>query len=289
VDYIHTAVCEILGEETRRVTSLDSGNNNVLRVKTISGSYVLKCYQRNRYRAFEREVGMRECLRHFSRIEYPSIVGSVELGANRYILMEDVSGETLVEIWNQDRTRANKEMCILGRMLGSLHEIPAAQAKHFLAREEVLFTENYFAWMMKTITPYLSLPDQTYLLRKCYKTVTSTPVEEVVIHADFGPHQVIIDSQGKWILMDFEYAALGAFADDLAGTEVRLEQSGFSNIEGFLGGYGSVRGDFSDYTPVRSAYKVYNLLAMLTYGLSQKGEKPSTGECERLEGLLASL
>jgi RIO-like serine/threonine protein kinase len=202
--------------------------------------------------------------------------------------MEDVAGETLVEIWNQDHSRANKEMSILGRMLGSLHEIPVAQAEHFLAREEVLFTENYFTWMIKTITPYLSAPDQTSLLRKCYKIVKSTPVEEVVIHADFGPHQVIVDSYGQWILMDFEYAALGAFADDLAGTEVRLEKMGYSNIE-FINGYGIVRGDLSEYTPVRFAYKAYNLIAMLTYGLSQKGEKPLTGECERLERLLVCL
>ena len=232
---------------------------------------------------------MRECLRQFSRIEYPSIVGGAELGANRFILMEDVAGETLVEIWNQDRTRANKEMSVLGRMLGSLHEIPVSQAKHFLAREEVLFTEDYFVWMMKTITPYLSAPDQVSLLDKCYKTVTSTLVEEVVIHADFGPHQVIVDSQVQWILMDFEYAALGAFADDLAGTEVRLEKMGYSNIEEFVNGYGSVRGDLSEYAPVRSAYKAYNLLAMLTYGLSQKGEKPQNGACERLERLLVCL
>jgi Ser/Thr protein kinase RdoA (MazF antagonist) len=174
-------------------------------------------------------------------------------------------------------------------MLGSLHEIPAAQAKHFLAREEVLFTENYFAWMMKTITPYLSVPDQTSLLRKCYKSVTSTPVKEVVIHADFGPHQVIVDSQGQWILMDFEYAAIGAFADDLAGTEVRLERNSYSNIGEFLNGYGSVRGRLSEYESVRSAYKAYNLLAMLTYGLSHRREEPLIGECERLEKLLASL
>ena len=289
VNSIYTAVYEILGGEPRQVIPLDSGNNDVLRVKTNSASYVLKCFQRNRYRAYEREVCMRECIQRFSPIKYPCIVGSAKLGANRYILMEDVAGETLIEIWNQDRTRANKEMSVLGRMLGSLHEIPAVQAKHFLAREGVLFTENYFVWMMKMITPYLSAPDQTSLLRKCHKTVTSTPVEEVVIHADFGPHQVIVDSQGQWILMDFEYAALGAFADDLAGTEVRLEKNGYSNIEEFLNGYGSVRGDFSEYTPVRSAYKAYNLLAIVTYGLSHRGEEPPSKECARLERLLADL
>ena len=286
---IHTAIQKILGEEPYRVTSLDSGNNEVFRVKTTGASYVLKCYERNRYMAYEREVGMRECLRQFSHITYPSILGSTELGENRYILMEDVPGKSLIEIWNQDSTRASKEMNVLGRMLGSLHEIPVVDAKLFLEREKVLFAENYFLWMVDTITPYLKAADPTSLLRKCYEVVKSTPVEEVVIHADFGPHQVIVDSLEQWILMDFEYAALGAFADDLAGTEVRLEQKDFSNIDGFLIGYDSVRGHLSEYELVRSAYKAYNLLAMLTYGLSNRREVPSTGECERLSCLLASL
>jgi Ser/Thr protein kinase RdoA (MazF antagonist) len=180
-------------------------------------------------------------------------------------------------------------MNLLGRMLGSIHEIPVVEAKHFLEREEVLFAENYFLWMMDTIAPYLRATYQTSLLRKCYEVIMSTPLDEVMIHADFGPHQVIVNSQGQWILMDFEYAALGAFADDLAGTEVRLEQMGCSNIEGFLGGYESVRGDISEYESVRSAYKAYNLLAILTYGLSNRREEPSTCECERLSCLLESL
>ena len=286
---INPVVSEILGEEARHVAPLDSGNNDVFRVKTDKASYVLKCYARNRYMAYEREVGMRECLRQFSHIKYPSILGSAELSENRYILMEDVPGESLIEIWNQDSTRASKEMNVLGRMLGSLHEIPVVDAKHFLEREEVLFAENYFLWMVDTITPYLKAADQTSLLDKCYKTITSILVDEVVIHADFGPHQVIVDSQGQWILMDFEYAALGAFADDLAGTEVRLEQREYSNIDGFLIGYESVRGHLSEYELVRSAYKAYNLLAMLTYGISNRREVPSTGECERLSCLLESL
>jgi Ser/Thr protein kinase RdoA (MazF antagonist) len=128
--------------------------------------------------------------------------------------MEDAEGERLEEIWSKDRTRASKQMSTLGRMLGSLHEIPVAEAKHFLEREEVLYAEHYFVWMMDTIAPYLRAADQTFLLRKCYEVVMSSPVEQVVIHADFGPHQVIVDSQGQWILMDFEYAAIGTFADD---------------------------------------------------------------------------
>jgi len=127
VENILTALREILGEEPRSVATLDSSNNDVLRVRTHSASYVLKCFERDRHRAYEREVGMRDCLRHFSRIEFPDIVGCTELDGIRYILMEDVAGERLDEIWSKDRTRASKQINTLGRMLGSLHEIPVAQ------------------------------------------------------------------------------------------------------------------------------------------------------------------
>jgi Ser/Thr protein kinase RdoA (MazF antagonist) len=203
--------------------------------------------------------------------------------------MRHIEGERLGEIWSKDRTQASKQLSTLGRMLGSLHEIPVAEAKHFLEREEALYAEDYFVWMMDTIAPYLRAADQTLFLRRCYEVVTSSSVEEVVIHADFGPHQIIVDSQGRWILIDFEYAAIGTFADDLAGAEVRLEQMAYPSIAGFLRGYESVRGTLGEYESVRSAYKAYNLLAMLTYRLARKGEEPSTEESDRLKGLLASL
>jgi Ser/Thr protein kinase RdoA (MazF antagonist) len=289
VNNIREALCEILGEEPKHVISLDSANNDVVRVNTGSASYILKRYEGNRHRAYEREVGMRECLRRFSRIEFPDIVGDVDLGDSRYVLMEDVAGERLDEIWRQDRTRAGQQMRSLGQMLGALHEIPVAEAKRFLGREEELYAESYVVWMMDTIAPYLRTVDQTSLLRKCYEIIISTPVQEVVIHADFGPHQVVVDAQGKWNLIDFEYAALGAFADDLAGAEVRLEQNQHPNISGFLGGYESVRGASTEYEPVRTAYKAYNLLAILTYRMVHKGEEPPKRETDRLEKLVANL
>ena len=159
------AVREILGEEPRRVASLGSSNNGVHRVKTSSGSYVLKCFERDRHGALDREVGMRECLRRFGRIEFPDIIRCAELGENRYVLMEDIAGETLEEVWSKDRTQAGKQMGTLGRMLGSLHEIPVAEAERFLEREKGLFAQHYFVWMMDTIAPYLRAADQALLLQ----------------------------------------------------------------------------------------------------------------------------
>ncbi len=282
---IFTAVWEILGEAPARLAPLDAGNNDVYRVKTQDASYVLKCFEGARSGAYEREVGMRACLRNFTHIQFPEIVGRAALSGHRYILMEDVAGERLDEIWRRDRSRANQEMRALGSMLGSLHGVPVAEAEHFLDRETMLFSEGYFVWMRDTISAYVSGTEHPQLLRKCYEEVKRAAVAEVVIHGDFGPHQVIVNSQGKWILTDFEYAALGAFADDLAGTEVRLERQGYPSIETFLDGYERVRGTLTAYASVRSAFKAYNLLAMLTYRLAHKQEEPPPGELERLEKL----
>lgn len=289
LDAMRGAVLQILGEEPREMAWLESGNNDVVRVEVGDESYVLKCFERKRYGPYEREMGMRACLRRFSRIAFPRVVGCVERGGTRYVLMEHVDGERLEEIWRRDGRRAREEMGALGRMLGALHEIPARRASGFLEREDLLFSEAYFAWMVETITPYLRADDADRLLRTCYEAVTQTTVEEVVIHGDFGPHQVMVDAQGEWVLVDFEYAALGAFADDLGGAEVRLERATYGNVEGFLRGYGSVRGRLAAYEPVRSAYKAYNLLAILTYCLAHRGEKPPREEVDRLEGLLARV
>ncbi len=286
---IRAVVSEILGGAPNEITYLDSGNNDVVRVQAADTGYVLKRFETDRYRAYEREIGMRECLRYDGRIAFPDILASVERGGTRYALMEDMAGERLQEIWNRNPTRVAEEMSTLGRVLGFLHEIPVEGARRFLEREDVLFSEEYFGWMMETIAPYSEPTGQGRLLRRCYEVVRGTPVEEVVIHGDFGPHQVIVDSQGQWVLVDFEYAALGAFADDLGGAEVRLERQDYANIEGFLAGYESVRGTLGEYESVRAAYKAYNLLAMLTYRLAYRGEEPPAEAMDRLASLLASL
>jgi Ser/Thr protein kinase RdoA (MazF antagonist) len=284
------ALYELLGEEPRRITPLKSGNNGVFQVETGGGeSYILKCFEEKRPGAYEREIGMRECLRRFSDVRYPRIIDCATLMGRRFVLMERVVGESLENIWSRDKERTGNEVSALGRMLAFIHSIPLAEAKRFLKREEVLYSEEYFAWMLNEIGSYARTTDQLLQLSRCYEVVRGSLVEEVVIHADFGPHQVIVDREGDWVLVDFEYAALAAFADDVAGTEVRLEQKGFRSVEEFLAGYGSLRPVLREYEEVRSAYKAYNLLAMLTYRLAQKGEEPPAGELCRLGGLLAEL
>ena len=188
--------------------------------------------------------------------------------------------------------RAGREMSALGEMLAALHGVPVKQVKGFLTREEVLYSKHskqHFTWMTETIAPYLKVSKHLKLLSKCYEIVVNSEVEEVVIHGDFGPHQVIVDSQGRWVLVDFEYAAISAFADDLAGAEVRLEQVRYPVIAAFLTGYGSRRPVMAEYELVRGAYKGYNLLAMLTYGMAHRGQEPLAREVERLGWLLAEL
>jgi len=287
---INLILQEMLDAKPEYVTPLTLSNNDVFAVRMDKEtSYILKCFERNRYGACERELGMRECLRRFSDIAFPRIIKSVELSGSRHVLMERIVGDSLKEVWEEDNERACQEMSTLGSMLASLHGIPVAHARSFLTQEEVLYTEQYFSWMLKTITPYLGLNNQRRLLSRCYDIVTNSGVENVVIHGDFGPHQIIVDSQSRWFLVDFEYAAIGPFADDLGGTEVRLEQAKFPNIDAFLTGYRDHCPVLTSYEPVRSAFKTYNLLAMLTYTIAHQDKEPPIGELKRLEQLLAGL
>ncbi len=122
-----------------------------------------------------------------------------------------------------------------------------------------------------------------------FDVVTSSTYEEVIIHGDFEPHQIVVGSGGEWMLMDFEYAGLGAAVDDLMGTEIRLEQKGYAGRERFLAGYERIRGSSAGDGRIKTGYKVYNLLAMLTYALAHRLEKPSLSAVGRLEELLTDL
>jgi thiamine kinase-like enzyme len=109
-------------------------------------------------------------------------------------------------------------------MLASLHQIPVSAAEPFLHREEKPFSEDYTLWMLERIAPYLPSPDLRAKLDSCFRTIQEAPLKETISHGDFCPHQVIVDLSGRWVLMDFEYATITPFADDLSGAEVRLER-----------------------------------------------------------------
>jgi aminoglycoside phosphotransferase (APT) family kinase protein len=277
----------LLGDSLRQVSRLTSGNNQVFRVRSAGGhEYLLKCFDKAREVAFQREVGMRECLRRYGDISFPEIIGHTTLGEVRYILMEYVTGDSLEEVWAQDQGRPPLEMARLGRLLARLHGIPVDQVRSFLAREDELYSHHHFSRMMAQIDPYVRGPHQIAALKRCHELIRKSVVREVVIHGDFGPHQVVVDKDDTWFLVDFEYSALGAFADDLAGTEVRLDQRGYAT-EPFLAGYAAVRHLSAQYETVRSAYKAYSLLAILTYRLAWKDEEPPERDLRILSGLLA--
>lgn len=170
---------------------------------------------------------MRELLQSVEGIAFPQVLHAGELDNHRFILMEKVTGDNLDTLWQQDIERANHEMHRLGEMLARLHKIPLARAKPLLPSEETLYSEQYLAWMMETIAPYFPAEKTSARLIECCEIVTQRGLEMVVTHGDFGPHQVIVDEQGRWVLLDFEYAVISPFADDLADTEVRLEIGSF--------------------------------------------------------------
>jgi Ser/Thr protein kinase RdoA (MazF antagonist) len=278
-----------MGLPETQITPLSETNNQVFRVDSPGNpAYLLKRFGEGCSEAFQREVGMRECLRRFSDVRFPKIIQSVEVDEIWYVLQEFVSGNSLQTLWDADKARAGNEMEKLGAMLAGLHSIPIDEAAPFLSREEVLYSPEYRTKMVETIAPHLPMPNLRESLNSCFAVVTRPDLEHVVIHADFGPHQVVVDEKGQWVLLDFEYAAIAPFADDLGGTEVRLEQKEYPNWDGFLAGYAQKRPVLSAYEPVRNAFMAFNLLAMLTYAI-YKEKIPAKSELERLQTLLGTI
>jgi Ser/Thr protein kinase RdoA (MazF antagonist) len=107
-------------------------------------------------------------------------------------------------------------------------------------------------------------------LELCYRRVTEgiRSLPEVIVHGDYGAHQIIVDRSGDWHLVDYEFAVRGPFADDVGGCEARLLRRGIRDRECFLRGYAKVAGSVEGYAAFRAAFMAYNLLAMLTYGSS---------------------
>ena len=278
-----------LGLAARRIAPLSETNNQVFRVQARDNTqYLLKCFDASRADAYQSEVGMRECLAQFSDIRCPTIIRATEVDGTHYALFEYVIGESLESLWDSDHLRASSEMERLGVMLASLHKIPVEQAQAFLSYEETLYSETYFAKVADTITPYLRAKDFEKTLEECFSIVTQQDLEHVVTHADFGPHQIIARPNGQWVMLDFEFAAIAPFADDLGGAEIHLEQKHYPDIERFLNGYATLRPVLADYQPVRNAFKALNLLAMLTYTI-RRGQMPRKQELNRLSKLLSAV
>lgn len=153
--------------------------------------------------------------------------------------MEFLSGDVLLVLWRQRPESMRHEATRLGEILAAFHSVPLADAAPSLSAEETLYSEEYFRRMLEISTGFTG-GEQTAALHRCRQRILASARRDVLIHGDFGPHQIIVDGKGRWSLVDFEYAAVGSFADDVAGTELRLEQQSFP-VEGFLRGYWAMR------------------------------------------------
>jgi aminoglycoside phosphotransferase (APT) family kinase protein len=250
--------------------------------------YVLKCFEGEDGSMVEREAGMRACLRESTDIEFPEILDVAEIDGDRYMLMEHIEGERLDTRWRNDPSIVPDGMARLGALMGEIHAIPLEQAQRHLSEDPSIYTESFFAQASASIAPFLT-PDERAALSDCHRIVNDGPLEQVVLHGDFAPLQVIVRPDGRWVLFDFEFAMLGPFADDLAGAEVRMERLGFPNAEPFLTAYENVQPRLAAYEPVRAAYKAYLLLTILSTAITRDEETPTARDLERLRHLLSDL
>lgn len=259
----HTPAFERINLREGQLEPLAHSNNAVFLARQGDAQFVLKWFTPQRHDAFQRERQMRECLAQETAIDFPHLLEISEQDGHHYALMEYVSGEPLIDRWLAAEVVPDAALHRLGRLLAELHRIPLAAASTFVEPETVLFSSAYKDRMKNLIAPYL--PDAGAAIDACHHRITEANdrLPHVLTHGDFGPHQVIVSGK-RWVLIDFEFATLSPFADDLAGTEARLMQQGFSTTP-LLEGYFVTHAWQDEYASVRRDFMAYNLLAMLTY------------------------
>lgn len=279
----HLPAFERIDLREARLESLAHSNNAIFLAQQGEAQFVLKWFTPQRQDAFQREKQMRECLARETAIDFPRLVESHSQDGHHYVLMEYVSGEPLLDRWLANEVVPDAELHRLGRLLAELHRVPLAAASTFVKPDTVLFSSAYKDKMKTLITPYL--PDTDVAIDACHQRIiqANATLPHVLTHGDFGPHQIIV-SGDRWVLIDFEFATLSPFADDLAATEARLIQQEFSTAP-LLEGYFETHGRQDVYARVRRDFMAYNLLAMLTYAV-KSGNSVNTQRLDSLRTLL---
>lgn len=263
--------------------AVSHSHNAVFRVVDGDAQYMLKWFPPERDTAYWRERQMRACLAANTAINFPRILEVVEKDDHHYVLMDAVTGESLLARWRAQPTAPEAEMRRLGVLLADLHNVPLDAAAAFVEPETIFFSAKHREKMQRAIAPYL--PDAAGWVDACFCRVVAamSRLPIVLSHADFGPHQVIVQAE-EWVLLDFEFATISPFADDLSGTEARMQRWGF-RTGAFLSGYFSVHSRRKEYESIRHDFMAYNLLAIVTYRL-QNGKVPTPAELEMLRHLL---
>lgn len=247
-----------------QLTPLSATNNAVFLIQNNEKRFVLKTFAQERM--YLRETQMRDCLRQETQIHFPKIIETVQQENVYYTLMEFITGDSLLDVWRRTGTAPEEDLRRLGHLLADLHSVSLSRAMSFLEPETILFSEQYKDQMKQLIMHHV--PGINSAIDACHARIIQAQdtLAQTVIHADFGPHQVIV-ADDQWVLLDFEFATLGSFADDLAGTEARLKRWDYESAR-FLDGYFAVHHRREAYEMVRQDFMAYNLLAIITYALS---------------------
>jgi Ser/Thr protein kinase RdoA (MazF antagonist) len=247
------------------VTGLPASHNEVFRLSTPDGEFILKCFPSSTPRhKTDRQIA--EHLRAADPRLAPELVATASDATHQYHLQRYLTGSSLAALWQADSTRIAGDLEKLGQLLALLHSVPLPEDG--IEPEQTLFTRRYYE-AMRTRAEEVTAGIGGYL-DACYVRVVEANRElpHVLVHGDYGAHQIIVGRDQIWHLTDYEFAVRGPRADDLGGCEARLLRHGVRDRAAFLAGYNHRGAGLDNYTYYREAFIAYNMLAMLTYSSS---------------------
>ncbi len=271
----------MLGPGAVEHAPLPASHNHVYRLSHQSGTYLLKRFPSDREQSFVRERRLNSHLVRHGWTATPRLLATHSDESGHYALYEFIEGESLSKLWDSNSARIPEDLRRLGVLLGELHAVPLQYAD--LTPEETLFTRAYFDRMSAALDP--SRTRLRVRMERCFERVSEghARLGDVVVHGDYGPHQIVVGQNERWYLLDFEFAVRGPFADDLGACEVRLARGSITRTEPLIEGYRSVCPLYGQYDRYRAAFMAYNLMAIMTYS-----RRATTADRRLLERLLSS-
>ena len=155
----------------------------------------------------------------------------------RFIIMRAAAGRPDVQTWEPDPHKRERLGTELASILARLHRLPLAGAPFSLPEggPGIVLGDWLSGWRRQW--EEIGRAEWAQVSRAYDYLEANLPDVErlVIVHADYGLHNIMVDDGRITAVLDWEFAHAGDPAEDLAYTQGRLE--GFVHWERFLQDY----------------------------------------------------
>ncbi|MGG3470721.1 aminoglycoside 3'-phosphotransferase/choline kinase family protein [Neobacillus pocheonensis] len=246
-------------------------------VYSFGGSqYVIKLYPKHQNGQFTRELEVLTNLEgKIKLVETPRLVNFGSFQGWNFLIMTQLKGELLIDIWDQLTNEEKTNLSIdLGKTIKEFHEVPIVGLKN-LQIDWKDFIQNQYK-NMKTYHQELGVKESLLADLERYveqKYINTDPAKKLLT-GEYTPFNLLVNKRdGNWKLtgvIDFADCFLGDADYDLLGPILFMFNSNQSLIQHFLESYGLQNYQLTDtFQKKLMTYTILHRFSDVNYFTSQ--------------------